>query len=207
MSSIKILKYDLNFFDNIKQHNSFVISDNTIKIIENLTSKLTILNKNNNFFEKNSSNKNIFNENNWNDGKHFKTTTFVKKEGLEKNINTIRINLNKITNKNYQTLSVKILDEINNIDKSNDDKNNLEYLSTIKNLFINTVSNINIFSEIYVMLYKNIIDKYDTKLFNIYDDFIKLKNEIIDIKVIQPKDFATQMLDYAKKYTTLPNYN
>ena len=32
-------------------------------------------------------------------------------------------------------------------------------------------------------------------------------NEIIDIKVIQPKDFATQMLDYAKKYTTLPNYN
>ncbi len=32
-------------------------------------------------------------------------------------------------------------------------------------------------------------------------------NEIIDITVVQPKDFATQMLDYAKKYTTLPNYN
>ena len=32
-------------------------------------------------------------------------------------------------------------------------------------------------------------------------------NEIIDIKVVQPKDFATQMLDYAKKYTTLPDYN
>lgn len=32
-------------------------------------------------------------------------------------------------------------------------------------------------------------------------------NEIIDIKIVQPKDFATQMLDYAKKYTTLPDYN
>ncbi|MEL0009532.1 MAG: dihydrofolate reductase [Flammeovirgaceae bacterium] len=32
-------------------------------------------------------------------------------------------------------------------------------------------------------------------------------NEIIDIKVVQPKDFATQMISYAKKYTTLPDYN
>ena len=32
-------------------------------------------------------------------------------------------------------------------------------------------------------------------------------NEITDIRIIQPKDFATQMIDYAKKYTTLPDYN
>ena len=32
-------------------------------------------------------------------------------------------------------------------------------------------------------------------------------NEITDIKITQPKDFATQMIDYAKKYTTLPDYN
>ena len=30
---------------------------------------------------------------------------------------------------------------------------------------------------------------------------------IIDIKVIQPTDFAAQMLDYAKRYTTLPDMN
>ena len=32
-------------------------------------------------------------------------------------------------------------------------------------------------------------------------------NEIVDINVTQPKDFASQMIDYAEKYTTLPNYN
>ena len=32
-------------------------------------------------------------------------------------------------------------------------------------------------------------------------------NEIVDITVTQPKDFASQMIDYAEKYTTLPNYN
>ena len=41
------------------------------------------------------------------------------------------------------------------------------------------------------------------ELVPVYND----SNEIIDIKVVQPKDFATQMLDYAKKYTTLPDYN
>ncbi|MEC8680150.1 MAG: dihydrofolate reductase [Bacteroidota bacterium] len=33
------------------------------------------------------------------------------------------------------------------------------------------------------------------------------ENEIVDISVTQPKDFASQMIEYAEKYTTLPNYN
>ena len=37
----------------------------------------------------------------------------------------------------------------------------------------------------------------------VYDD----NNEIIDILVIQPENFAKQMIDYANKYTTLPDYN
>lgn len=32
-------------------------------------------------------------------------------------------------------------------------------------------------------------------------------NEIVDISITQPKDFASQMIEYAEKYTTLPNYN
>ena len=78
---------------------------------------------------------------------------------------------------------------------------------------------------------KNLIEKYGVKVdkelhaeilkrnekFNTapYSGFINPElvpvlndsNEIIDIKIVQPKDFATQMLDYAKKYTTLPDYN
>ena len=37
----------------------------------------------------------------------------------------------------------------------------------------------------------------------VYND----NNEIVDILVIQPESFAKQMIDYANKYTTLPNYN
>ena len=178
MSSIEVLKYDLTFFDDVKKTSSYVITDDTIKLIQELGNKLTILNKANNFFEKKHSNKKLSTDN-WNNVKNFKPTTFVKKEGLDKNINIIRINLNKITNKNYDILSVRILDEIDIIHE-----NNVEHFKTIKKLFIDTVCNVNIYSEIYVMLYKSIIEKYDNSLFNINDDYTILKDELLNIKVI-----------------------
>ena len=178
MSSIEVLKYDLTFFDDVKKTSSYVITDDTIKLIQELGNKLTILNKANNFFEKKHSNKKLSTDN-WNNVKNFKPTTFVKKEGLDKNINIIRINLNKITNKNYDILSVRILDEIDIIHE-----NNVEHFKTIKKLFIDTVCNVNIYSEIYVMLYRSIIEKYDNSLFNINDDYAVLKDELLNIKVI-----------------------
>ena len=178
MSSIEVLKYDLTFFDDVKKTSSYVITDDTIKLIQDLGNKLTILNKANNFFEKKHSNKKLSTDN-WNNVKNFKPTTFVKKEGLDKNINIIRINLNKITNKNYDILSVRILDEIDIIHE-----NNVEHFKTIKKLFIDTVCNVNIYSEIYVMLYRSIIEKYDNSLFNINDDYAILKDELLNIKVI-----------------------
>jgi hypothetical protein len=181
MSSIEVLKYDLTFFDDVKKTSSYVITDDTIKLIQDLGNKLTILNKANNFFEKKHSNKKLSTDN-WNNVKNFKPTTFVKKEGLDKNINIIRINLNKITNKNYDILSVRILDEIDIIHE-----NNVEHFKTIKKLFIDTVCNVNIYSEIYVMLYKSIIEKYDNSLFNINDDYTTLKDELLNIKVINSK--------------------
>lgn len=181
MSSIEVLKYDLTFFDDVKKTSSYVITDDTIKLIQELGNKLTILNKANNFFEKKHSNKKLSTDN-WNNVKNFKPTTFVKKEGLDKNINIIRINLNKITNKNYDILSVRILDEIDIIHE-----NNVEHFKTIKNLFIDTVCNVNIYSEIYVMLYSCIIEKYDNALFNINDDYTILKDELLNIKVIDSK--------------------
>lgn len=181
MSSIEVLKYDLTFFDDVKKTSSYVITDDTIKLIQELGNKLTILNKANNFFEKKHSNKKLSTDN-WNNVKNFKPTTFVKKEGLDKNINIIRINLNKITNKNYDILSVRILDEIDIIHE-----NNVEHFKTIKNLFIDTVCNVNIYSEIYVMLYRSIIEKYDNTLFNINDDYTILKDELLNIKVIDSK--------------------
>ena len=181
MSSIEVLKYDLTFFDDVKKTSSYVITDDIIKLIQQICNKLTILNKSNNFFEKKPSNKKLSNDN-WNNVKNFKPTTFVKKEGLDKNINIIRINLNKITNKNYDILSVRILDEIDIIHE-----NNVEHFKTIKKLFIDTVCNVNIYSEIYVMLYRSIIEKYDKSLFNINNDYTILKGELLNIKLIDSK--------------------
>ena len=48
-------------------------------------------------------NHNNSNTEDWNSGKSFKPTKIMSKEGVEKDINDIRISLNKISNKNYET--------------------------------------------------------------------------------------------------------
>ena len=111
MLSDKVFKYNLESFDNIKKNLNVKISKSVLDKIENITNEITNFNKNN-------QNKHISKEN-WNNNKNFKVTKFIKKEGFEKKLNIIRINLNKITNKNYEVLSSIIFNEINNIDKNN----------------------------------------------------------------------------------------
>ena len=194
MSSENILNYNLSFFDNVKKQSSFKISDDTIKLLQELSDKLTILNKNNTYLDKKNIIKKNHNQDIWNNSKTFKATTFVKKEGLEKNINAIRINLNKITNKNYNILSVKILEEINNIENKTPETFNI-----IKNLLIDTASNIKIYSEIYVMIYKNIIENYDKNLFDINENFNILKKNITDNKIIDIKNDYNEFCNYNKE--------
>ena len=170
MLSDKVFKYNLESFDNIKKNLNVKISKSVLDKIENITNEITNFNKNN-------QNKHISKEN-WNNNKNFKVTKFIKKEGFEKKLNIIRINLNKITNKNYEVLSSIIFNEINNIDK-----NNINDFLNIKQLIIETASNINIYSEIYVRLFKYLLDVYDKKIFDVSNNFNIFKNEIINIKI------------------------
>jgi hypothetical protein len=50
----------------------------------------------------------------WNIGKSFKPTKMMTKEGIEKDMNEIRISLNKISNKNYDTHRDTILSLVDN---------------------------------------------------------------------------------------------
>ena len=51
----------------------------------------------------------------WNAGKTFKPTKILTKEGIEKDINDIRMSLNKISNKNYETHRDLILALVENL--------------------------------------------------------------------------------------------
>lgn len=122
---------------------------------------------------------------------NFKITKLEIKEGIEKTINDIRINLNKLTKKNYQTQKEKIYELIENViqlsnadisldtEPTNDDiHTNLRRIAQ----FIFDISSSNkFFCELYANLYKDLIEKYSNVFINTLNTFILNYKESIQV--------------------------
>jgi DNA-binding CsgD family transcriptional regulator len=108
------------------------------------------------------------------------TQAFEKKEGIEKDINDVRICLNKISVKTFETHKENIITKISScIDKIEDcDLLNNEDLLKISNAIFEIASTNKFMSELYAELYKILINKYE--IFNvILNKFIdNFKNKI-----------------------------
>jgi hypothetical protein len=133
----------------------------------------------------------------WNAGKTFKATKILTKEGIEKDINEIRVSLNKISNKNYETHRDLILALVENLipdilqtDQEDVETKNINEIAVI-NLqrvaqFIFDIASTNKFyGEIYADLYKELVLKFDI-FQTILNEFVSTYNETI--KTIQYVD-------------------
>lgn len=101
--------------------------------------------------------KNEISNKDWETLRNFKTTELKKNEEgtLNAEIDVIRSLLNKITGKNYDTLKIEILE---NIEKHIDNKENLNQIC----ISIFEIGSMNSFwSEIYAKLCKELVDKFD----------------------------------------------
>jgi hypothetical protein len=107
--------------------------------------------------------KNKVPEENWEKMKPFKSTVIEKKEGIEKSINDVRICLNKISSKNYETQRDCIFELINKIiDESElqDNDNDMVDLNKIATSIFEIASTNKFYSELYATLYKELISKF-----------------------------------------------
>jgi hypothetical protein len=95
-------------------------------------------------------------ETKWDKQPVFKATKIEIKEGVEKNINEIRILLNKISDKTYDIHKEAIIQKINDI-SSHENNEDLKRIALV--LFDIAKSN-KFYSEIYAKLYKELIDKF-----------------------------------------------
>lgn len=109
-----------------------------------------------NYSKKKKVNENITSDD-WETIRNFKTTTLDKNmEGLEAQMDQIRSYLNKLTNENYAEISV----EIKMVIKDIVDQNEENYLSKIGVSIFEIGSANRFLSEVYVKLYKELIDTY-----------------------------------------------
>ena len=126
----------------------------------------------------------------------FKATVIDKKEGIEKSINDIRVCLNKISTKNYQSQLETIIENINNILLDND--NNIEDMKTIVKAIFDIASNNKFFSELYADLYKALGDKF-SEFYLIIDEFlVQYKENVKEIVYVDPNSDYDKFCNYNK---------
>lgn len=178
----KVLRYDITFFENIINNGiSFKLPEATVNIISNIASELgvteyikypsfpkknitgnhyNINNYQNNNDYKHKKHKN-FNRNNelidedWDNLRTFVPTEIKKSDGIQASIDQIRMHMNKMTDKTYQNMLIKIYDEINKLDKNMDDYSN------IGESIFNIASGNSFYSNMYAKLYKDLMVKYE----------------------------------------------
>jgi len=98
----------------------------------------------------------------WEKQPEFIATKIEKKEGTEKLINDIRVSLNKISTKNYDTHRDAIFQNIDNIIDEDFAKvaSQTEEIDKIASAIFNIASTNKFYSELYATLYKELTDKY-----------------------------------------------
>jgi hypothetical protein len=180
----KVLRYSINDFENIINNGiSFKLPDSTINIISNIAEQVGVteyikqpifpkknvsINNSNHlqndyYFNKNKKFKN-FNRNNelidddWDNLRTFVPTEIKKKEGIQNSIDQIRMHMNKLTDKTYELIIIKIYDEINKL--NNDNNKNIEDYSKIGECIFNIASGNSFYSNMYAKLYKDLMTKY-----------------------------------------------
>jgi hypothetical protein len=122
----------------------------------------------------------------WKTVPQFKVTKMEKKEGTAQLMNEVRVCLNKISNKNYEQQRDAIIKWIEEIEEGDDP------IKSIAQSIFDIASSNKFYSELYALLYKELIDKFD-----LFSDYITnlIENYHNSIGEIE---FVDSNLDYDK---------
>jgi hypothetical protein len=153
-----------NYNNNNSSHNS--ISNNNNKRYDN--------NKKRDKYSYNNNKGQEITDDDWEAIRKFQATILAKKEGIDASIETIRVHLNKITDKTYETLKVLIVEEINKIISNANEVANevgsegaanaspelLLELKKIGDAIFNIASSNGFYSKVYATLYKDLMSQF-----------------------------------------------
>tara|TARA_X000000368_G_scaffold88406_1_gene67377 strand:+ start:6484 stop:7395 length:912 start_codon:yes stop_codon:yes gene_type:complete len=126
--------------------------------------------------------------NNWEAVRNFKKTEMVTNIGIDKKVDELRCLLNKLTSKNYDVIKPQIVTLVDAIISNNNDTD----INKICNFIFEVASSNKFYSDIYALLYSQMIDSYSI-LKTILDNTLKTYLILFDdIELGDPK------LDYDK---------
>lgn len=198
--------YTIQDFDNIKWSDStFTLPEETTNLINLLTQQVgaptyvktpSFPNKNTNNNDKNSyrkkkrRNEEVNTTDDWQSLRSFQKTEFVKKEGIEKEIDGIRALINKLTDKTYDRIIEKLTETLDEI-KDNETCDEV-YIDKIGHSIFTMATSNKFNSNVYAKLANELQSKYEF-MTNIVDNNI---NEFM--KLFENMEFVSPDDDYDK---------
>jgi hypothetical protein len=207
--------YNLDNYKNIIVSSyDYKLPETIINIITNLSNELGVsfkentkstnsqeenIGENKKYSKRNFGNKRIkpvVDEEQWEKMKSFKSTQIEQKEGIEKLINDVRVCLNKISNKNYETQRDVIIQYIKEITENKESE--IELLKIKKSIFEIASTN-KFYSELYALLYKDLINIFDCFKENIEPFINEYIENIQKINYVDPKVDYDKYCDYNKE--------
>jgi hypothetical protein len=159
--------YNLESYNNISVSN-MVLDESVLNVISTLTNIFGISTVSQ------PKPKNVSKGDEWKRIEPFKATKLEKTEGIDTYINIIRTSLNKLSAKTYDTHKTHIIDNINNIMKTDESIDVINHnISIISKSLFDIVSNNKFYSNIYANLFSEFV--------KIYDFFNDITNNIPEI--------------------------
>jgi len=125
----------------------------------------------------------ILNDSDWEALRTFQTTKIEEKDGLDGKIDILRSNMNKLSDKNFTDIKVKIIESIDQI--FNDNCTSHEILKVVTIIFEIASTN-RFYSKIYADLYTELIQKYDIMLKVFEENFNKFLSLFDIIEYVEP---------------------
>jgi hypothetical protein len=118
--------------------------------------------------------------------KSFQTTRLEEKVGTDAQIDMIRSNLNKMTDKNYIDIRNKIFDVIDEIASNDDD------MVRVSTIVFEIASNNRFFSKMYAELYADLLNKYEA-MKGVFENSLNQFTQLFDII-----EYVDPVVDYDK---------
>lgn len=130
----------------------------------------------------------------WRTSVPFKITKIKSKEGFEKEINDVRVAINKLSNKNVISQQENIIEMLEKIIANNDEEN----IQKMSKLILQLMSMNKFYSELYTGVYINIIMKFPVFSKDL-DNFTKThKHSVDDIQYVDPNKDYDKYCEYIK---------
>lgn len=180
--------YSITDFDNINYNSTFSLPPDVIELIDSISNQVSspsyvktpIFSHNDKSYKKKHKHVETITNEDWNAIRNFQKTEFIKKEGIDKEIDNIRLLVNKLTDKTYDVIVEKIctiLDEL-----CINEKYDITCMNKIGYVIFNLATSNKFNSNTYTRLCSVLNTKYDFMgpiINNQLSEFMKIFDDMV----------------------------